>query len=97
MAVNVAIILVLIIKQVLKSSMRRHALRTQKARLKIIAEHNAAVDAMMPNRTRKEKKLHYMKNSNENSFSMSSNEESVDIDKIGMQKKAKHIVERTFL
>jgi len=69
--------------------LRRHALRKQKTKLKIIAEHNAAVDEMMPNRTRKEKKMHYMKDSAQNSLSISSNEESVDIDRIGMQKKVK--------
>jgi len=77
--------------------LRRHALRKQKAKLKIIAEHNAAVDEMMPSRTREEKKQHYMKDSANNSLSVSSNEESVDIDRIGMQKKAKKVHERTFL
>jgi len=39
---------------------------------------------MMPGKTKKEKKPHYIKDSQQSSLSLSSNEESVDIDRIGM-------------
>ena len=94
--VNVCVIVVLITRQVTTNQLRRLQMNKQKKRLRAIAVHNSHVDVILLGKSRKEKKPHYIRHSQDD-YSDLSNEASINIDQIGMEKKAKVKVERTFL
>ena len=94
--VNLFIVVALIIKKIKIQSQQKLFIKRQRAKLRMEAEHNRAIDVLGKGKSKKELKKFYIKNSR-NSLSVSSNEISIDLDKIGRQKKVKEIKERTFL
>ena len=94
--VNLFIVVALIIKKIKIQSQQKLFIKRQRAKLRMEAEHNRAIDVLGKGKSKKELKKFYIKNSR-NSLSVSSNEVSIDLDKIGRQKKVKEIKERTFL
>ena len=94
--VNLFIVVALIIKKIKIQSQQKLFIKRQRAKLRMEAEHNRAIDVLGKGKSKKELKKFYIKNSR-NSLRVSSNEISIDLDKIGRQKKVKEIKERTFL
>ena len=94
--VNLVIVAALIVKKIKRESQQKLFVKRRKAKLKLLQRHNKTVDVLGTGKTSQELKQFYMRDSNQ-SLSMSGNDLSIDIDRIGLPKKAKQVTERTFL